>query len=241
MADVDAEPWGQPSPKYRNVGDNERRLSLVGGGLAAVAGLRRGGLLGMLMTALGATLVYRGATGHCAMYERMGRSTASPSDRGLLGGGSATPPRMRAAVTIEREPMELYNHWREFSNLPRFMRYIEDVLPLSSDRWHWVAEVPMAGRLEWDSEITADVPGERIAWRSLEDSEIQTDGEVRFRPGPHGTEVQVEMSYRPPGGAVGAIAARMTRAVTETLLKEDLRRFKRLMESGEIPTAAISQ
>lgn len=230
--------WGHSDK--RNVGDTERRLSLAGGALAGILGLRRGGLMGTLMAGLGAILMYRGATGHCAMYDRMGRSTASPSDKGLFGGGVSSSPRMRASVTINRDRSEIYSYWRDFSNLARFMRYIEEVRPAPDGRSHWVAEVPMAGRLEWESEVTADEPDERIAWRSVEGSEIETSGEVRFRSSPYGTEVEVEMSYQPPGTA-GAIAARLARSLTQTMLREDLRRFKRLMESGETPSAAISQ
>lgn len=236
-----SERWEQGQGDGRNVGDNERRLSLVGGALASILGLRRGGLMGVLMTGLGAALMYRGATGHCGMYARMGRSTASQSDRGLFGSmTSSAPPRMRASVTINRDRGEIYSYWRDFSNLARFMRYIEEVRPAPDGRSHWVAEVPMAGRLEWDSEVTADEPDERIAWRSVEGSEIETTGEVRFRSSPYGTEVEVEMSYQPPGAA-GAVAARLVRSLTQTMLREDLRRFKRMMESGEVPSAAISQ
>ncbi|NLO78717.1 MAG: DUF2892 domain-containing protein [Xanthomonadaceae bacterium] len=225
---------------WRNVGDNERRLSLLGGALASILGLRRGGPLGMLMAGLGAVFMYRGATGHCALYQRLGRSTATPHDKGLLGRASGAALRLRASVTINRDRGEVYAYWRDFSNLVRFMRFIEEVRPAPDGRSHWVAEVPMAGRLEWESEITADEPDQRIAWRSVEGSEIETSGEVRFRSSPYGTEVEVEMSYQPPGTA-GAIAARLARSLTQAMLREDLRRFKRLMESGELPSAAISQ
>lgn len=239
MAKLGSERWEQESSS-RNVGDTERRLSVGGGALAALAGLRRGGLPGLLMTGLGAALLYRGTTGHCPINQRIGRNTASPTDKGLLGRAGRQPARLHAAVTIDRPAMDLYNHWRDFSNLAHFMRYIEEVRTPTRDRSHWVAELPAAGRIEWDAEVTADVSGERIAWRSVEDSEIETDGEVRFRSTAHGTEVEVDMSYRLPGPG-GGIAAKLASSVSESMLREDLRRFKRLMESGEIPTAAMSQ
>lgn len=235
-----SEQWEQGGSSRRNVGDTERRLSLLGGALSSVAGLRRGGPLGLLLAGIGAMFMYRGGTGHCPLYERVGRSTASPSDQGLFGRSRGAPPRLRASVSINRDRSELYSYWRDFSNLARFMRYIEEVQPAGEGRSHWVAEVPMAGRIEWDAEVTADVPNERIAWRSVEGSEIETEGEVRFRSSPYGTELEVEMSYQPPGTA-GAIAARLARSLTQSMLREDLRRFKRLMEAGEVPTAAISQ
>jgi uncharacterized membrane protein len=204
----------------RNRSETERRLSIGGGLLAAAAGLRRGGLPGLLMTGLGAALLYRGS-------------------KDMFAGAA---PRLRAAVTIDRGPTELYSYWRDFSNLARFMRYIEEVRPLDDQgtRSHWVAQVPMAGRIEWNSEVTADVPDERIAWRSVEGSEVETEGEVRFRATPRGTEVEVEMRYQPPGTA-GAAAAHLARGLTKKMLAEDMQRFKSLMETGEIPTAAIGQ
>lgn len=207
----------------RNKRDMQDRLSVGGGLLAAWAGLRRGGLPGLLMTGLGATLLYRGG-------------------KGMLGGNAGTAPRLRATVTIERDPMELYSYWRDFSNLARFMRYIEEVRPLDPGgiRSHWVAQLPMAGRIEWNSEVTAEIPGERIAWHSVEGSQIETDGEVRFRPTLRGTEVEVEMRYQPPGTA-GAVAAQLARGLTKKMLEEDMQRFKSLMETGEVSTAATSR
>lgn len=224
----------------RNVGDMERRLSLAGGAVSALLGLRRGGLMGLIMTGLGAMLMYRGGTGHCAMYERMGVSTSRSSDKGLFGRSSSSSPRLHASVTINRDRSEVYGYWRDFSNLARFMRYIEEVRPTGEKTSHWTADVPMAGQLEWNAEVTADVPDDRIAWRSVEGSEVETRGEVRFRSSPHGTEVEVEMSYQLPGGTAGAVASKLARSLTQAMLREDLRRFKRLMEAGETPTAAIT-
>jgi uncharacterized membrane protein len=209
-----------------NMGNMDPRFSVGGGLLATIAGLRRGGLPGMLMAGLGAALLYRGG-------------------KEMMGGGgmesAKSPAWMRSTVTIERDPMELYSYWRDFSNLARFMRYIEEVRPvMGGDRSHWVADVPMAGRIEWDSEVTSDVPGERIGWRSVEGSEIETEGEVRFRNSMRGTEVEVEMYYKPPGTA-GAVAAKLAKGITESMLREDLKRFKSIMETGEAPTASMTQ
>lgn len=240
MADTNLMRREHEGLKQHNVGDMERRLSMLGGALASVIGLRRGGFIGLLLTGLGVMFMYRGGTGHCGIYQRLGLSTARSNDKGLLGQGARSGAHLHASVTINRDRSEVYQYWRDFSNLARFMRYIEAVRPEGEDVSHWVADIPMAGRVEWNSRITADVPNDRIAWRSVEDSEIETEGEVRFRSSAHGTEVEVEMSYR-PSGAAGAIAAKMARSVTQAMLREDLRRFKRLMESGETPTAAISQ
>lgn len=221
----------------RNVGTNERRMSLAGGAAAALMGLSRGGLPGLALTALGAALVYRGATGHSAIYRQMGKSTARPDDPDLFGSTSSpSSTDLHATITINREAGDLYTAWHDFSRLPKFMRYIKEIRQAGSDRWHWVADLPMAGSLEWDSIVTADEPNERIAWRSVEGSDIDTEGEVRFRrhPGGRGTNVQVDMSYRAPGGTIGNAASKMM-GLSKKMLQEDLRHFKQIMEAGEIP------
>lgn len=240
MAGTDLVNHERGHSKIRNVGDNERRLSMAGGALAGLIGLRRGGVMGLLLAGLGGMLMYRGGTGHCGLYQRMGLSTTRSTDKGLLRQGSRPAQRLRASIAINRDRSEVYRYWRDFGNLARFMRYIEEVRPGSGNTTHWVANIPMAGRLEWDSNVTTDTPDERIAWRSVEGSEIETDGEVRFCATPSGTEVEVEMSYL-PSGAADAVAAKLASSVTQAMLREDLRRFKRLMESEQASGVVVSQ
>jgi len=226
---------------HKNVGDNERRVSLLGGAASVLWGLSRGGLPGLALAGLGTALIYRGASGYCPMYARMGHSSADASDRGLLGRGRAAEPvHLHSAITIDKDPRQLFDFWRDFSRLPQIMQHLLEVRPLEGGRSHWVAQLPMGRRLEWDAEITEEIPGERIAWRSLPGADVDSEGEVRFRAGPQGrgTEVEVDLRYRPPGGAAG-MAARFVGGLSETLLREDLRRFKRVMEAGEVPTAAL--
>lgn len=144
------------------------------------------------------------------------------------------------AVTIGLPPEELYAFWRDFGNLPRFMKHLEAVTVQDGDgtRSHWVAKAPLGLHAEWDAEITEDVPGRRIAWRSLEGSQIQNEGHVDFRPAPgdRGTEVHVALTYRPPGGTLGTAVARLLGEEPAVQIAEDLRRLKRLMEVGQEPT-----
>ncbi|RFA31140.1 hypothetical protein CAI21_00300 [Alkalilimnicola ehrlichii] len=219
-----------------NVGDTERWASLAGGTLAAIWGMRRGGLLGLAMGAIGGVLIYRGASGHCAMYEQLGRSSASPSDKGLIGDSEI---RVTTGITIDRSPDELYSYWRNFEHLPQFMRHIVDVTQFDERRSHWVAEAPFGKTLEWDAEVIEDRTNEKIAWRSMEGSQLQNEGEIRFRPlaEGRGTEVEVDMCYRPPGGKLGTTMARYFNGITKQEIQEDIRRFKQLMEAGEMPTA----
>lgn len=223
---------------YHNVGDRERTISLLAGAGSLLVGLRRGGTHGLLMSALGGYLAYRGVTGHCPAYSYFGMNTSRPGDS--LLSGRPTSLHLTTGVTIERSPEELYQVWRDFTYLPTFMRYLNSVTPTGDSRTHWIADLPVAGQLEWDSEVVQDDPNERIAWRSVEDSDIEQRGEIRFQPAPgdRGTEVELDLHYAAPGGQLTKAAGSLINAVTEEVVREDLRRFKHLMESGEIPTGA---
>jgi uncharacterized membrane protein len=141
-------------------------------------------------------------------------------------------------LVINRPPAELYRFWRDFSNLPRFMFHLEAVHVTGDKRSHWIAKAPAGRRVEWDAEIIEERPDEMIAWRSLPGSDVEHHGSVRFEraPGGRGTVIRVEMSYRPPAGMVGAMAASLFGKEPGQQVIEDLRRFKQLMEAGEIIT-----
>ena len=145
-------------------------------------------------------------------------------------------------VTINRPRQELYEFWREFRNLPLFMENIESVTLLEGGRSHWVVRGPAGSDLEWDSEITEDVPGELIAWRSLEGGNVDHSGRVEFRDSSNGrgTVVTVTIAYDPPAGALGKIFAKVFRREPKIQARQELRRFKQLMETGELPTSAIT-
>jgi uncharacterized membrane protein len=89
---------------------------------------------------------------------------------------------------------------------------------------------------EWDAEIVDDRPDERIAWRSVEGSEVSNYGAVTFRdaPGDRGTELLVELRYDPPGGAVTNALATLFREAPGQQIHDDLRAFKQMMETGEV-------
>ena len=146
--------------------------------------------------------------------------------------------RVEETVSILRPREELYTFWRNFENLPRFMRHLESVRNLDGNRSHWVARDPLCVRVEWDAEVTADRPNELIAWRSLPGSAVYTEGSVSFLPAPanRGAWVKLVMRYDPPGGKLGDLIARLFGQSAEQEAREDLRRFKRFMETGEIPT-----
>jgi uncharacterized membrane protein len=143
--------------------------------------------------------------------------------------------RVQKSITVNCPPEELYRFWRNFENLPRFMRHLESVQVMGDTRSHWRAKAPIAMRVEWDAEIINDRPHELIAWRSCEGADVDNAGSVHFTPAPggRGTEVRVEMQYIPPGGAIGATIAKLFGEAPEQQVSEDLRRLKQMMDVGE--------
>src|SRR5262249_30590570 len=137
----------------------------------------------------------------------------------------------------QRSPEELYRFWRNFENLPRFMHNLVSVTS-AGNRSHWVARGPLGMHAEWDAEIITEEPNRLIGWRSLEGSEVATAGSVHFEPAPggRGTQVRIEMKYDPPAGKVGTLIAKLFGESPDRQIQDDLRRFKQLMEAGEIPT-----
>jgi uncharacterized membrane protein len=144
--------------------------------------------------------------------------------------------RVSKSIVVNAPPEELYQFWHDFENLPRFMRHLESVTTTGEGRSHWVAKAPGGSTVEWDAIVTEDRPNELIAWRSLEGSEVQNSGSVRFEraPGGRGTVVHVEIDYRPPGGMVGALVAKLFGEEPDGQLQTDLRRFKQVIETGEV-------
>ena len=145
---------------------------------------------------------------------------------------------VKRAVTIRRSADELYEQWRDFESLPRIMTHVKSVTSNGDGLTHWVVEGPAGRDVEWDAQLSADVPGERLAWRTLEGSDVDSEGEVLFTPAPRdeGTEVHVHLRYRPPGGAAGRLVAGLFHKDPFAELGDDLRRFKQVMELGRVPT-----
>jgi uncharacterized membrane protein len=141
-------------------------------------------------------------------------------------------------AAINRSPEECYQLWRDFANLPRFMQHVQSVDVLDERRSHWVVRGPGGSNIEWDAEITDDRPNETIAWRSVEGSDVNHSGRVRFERAPagHGTFVKVRISYETPGGKFGSLVAKAIGKDPSQLIQGDLRRFKSIIETGEIPT-----
>ncbi|WP_347057788.1 SRPBCC family protein [Blastococcus sp. HT6-30] len=142
-----------------------------------------------------------------------------------------------SATTVNRSPQEVYDRWRDFSRLPEFMAHVREVRTLDGGtRSHWVAEAPGRRTVEWDAEVVEDSPGERIRWRSLAGAGIENAGWVEFRPAPgdRGTEVRVRLAYAQPGGRLGKVVAGMFGQSPEQQVRDDLTRFKQVVETGQV-------
>jgi uncharacterized membrane protein len=223
-------------PARTNVSANERWLSLIAGG--AVAGLCAAGRTPpVLSSILGAGLIYRALTGNCVLYQVLGVSTSdSTKPQTAVTGGHGT--RVDHAITVNKPARDVYRFWRDLENLPRFMTHLLDVDTTTDGRSHWIAKGPLGMKFEWDAEIVTDTPNRVIAWRSLDGADVDTAGSVHFTELPHGrgTEVRVELKYDPPAGKLGTAIAKLIGMSPEAQIRADMRRFKQILETGEIPT-----
>jgi uncharacterized membrane protein len=142
-------------------------------------------------------------------------------------------------ITVNRPRGELYAFWRDFRNLARFMENVESVRVDDDRRSHWVIKAPGGKTVEWDSILTEDEDGRVLAWESVEDADIRNTGRIEFRDAPpgRGTEITATIVYDPPGGDLGKLVAKLFQKEPKIQARRDLRRFKQLMETGEISTS----
>lgn len=218
-----------------NVGDSERIGSTALGSALIGYGLKRRDWLGVLTAIGGAALVYRGATGHCQVYESLGHTTRLTDTKEALAGPRGV--NVCEAVTIQRPADELYREWRNLEALPEKMRHVDSVQEQSDGVSHWSARGPAGRTYEWDAEILQDIPGKLLSWRTLPGADVISAGSVNFDEVPgRGTQVTVRLQYDPPGGKIGAYAAWLMRQEPSQQIREDLRDWKRRVEAGELPT-----
>ena len=219
-----------------NMNQVERWASMAAGAALAIYGLSRRRGSGMAVAALGGALLERGFTGHCHVYNALGVNTAgvrSDTRRALGGRGGVN---VDESVTINRSVEELYRFWRNLENLPKFMQHLESVERVTDTLSRWRAKGPAGTTVEWNAEIINEVPNQVIGWKSIEGSDVVSAGSVNFDGDGvgRGTRVRVRLQYSPPGGKAGAAVARLFGRDAATEIREDLRRFKQLIETGEI-------
>jgi uncharacterized membrane protein len=143
---------------------------------------------------------------------------------------------VKTAVTVRQPRARVYRFWRDFENFPRFMIHVESVQPTGDRHSHWVVTAPVGRKVEWDAEIVEERENELIAWRSLPGADVENEGAVRFAdaPGDRGTEIHVDLRYAVPGGAATDLLAKLFGEQPEQQVKDDLRRAKQVLETGEV-------
>lgn len=193
-----------------------RRIAAVGAGGALLAiGLRRRSLAGAAATLAGGWLLYR-----------------------AVGGSSAEPVTVERSITVGAPADELAEFWRDPEHLDRIAGPAADVADAGEDRLRWTVRGPFGRTLSVETELAEERPGELLRWEAVEGAPVSGEGSVRFRPAPgdRGTEVTLGVEVSPPGGQFGGAAVDRLGVVPAAVANEALRRFKRYVETGEIPT-----
>lgn len=221
----------RPITRQPNVGTAERGISLAAG-LAMISYIlsrRPDAKISLPLGLEAGYMIYRGATGNCMFYRML---EINRSEQGIYA---------RRSVTINLPREQLYRIWRNFENLPRFMNHLQRVdvdEATGGTRSQWVSRAPLGLEVQWEAEMTDERENEFIAWRSLPGSTVNSVGSVQFEdaPGGRGTIVTVEMEYNPPAGSMGAAFAKLFGEEPSQQLRDDLRHFKQMMETGEVPS-----
>lgn len=171
------------------------------------------------------------------IYRAVSRRTPG-AGRLPLTGSSPKTVHLQGSVNIDRSAESLYRFWRSFVELPRVMTFLDRVEERERGLTHWVVNSPLGATIEWDSEVTEDIPNQRISWRSLEGSDIHSWGDVEFRDRYQGrsTDVTLNLHFEPPGKAAGAAVERFLGGLEKAVLNQNLRNLKAYMETGEVPT-----
>ncbi|MES2458747.1 MAG: SRPBCC family protein [Bacteroidota bacterium] len=211
-----------------NIDQGERLVSVLAGGWLLYKSLKNIGkhpFVGLQGVAASGLLLYRGATGVCPLYKQLGKDTTDPQAINISEDITVNIPKDKA-----------YSYWRDFSNLPRFMKHLKSVEELGSDISVWTARTPGGlVDLTWNAQITREQEGSYIGWQSLDDSMIDNAGKVEFKETLNGTgtELHIEIDYFPPAGSIGRGITSLFNGAFERLIREDIQNFKAHAESAE--------
>jgi uncharacterized membrane protein len=215
-----------------SLADIESWTALGAAAALVVIALSRRSVRGLWMAAAATPLVYRGVTGRWPEF--LSRHLPADDPRAVLSGDGGM--HVLESVQVARPISEVYQFWRRLENLPRFMAHLDSVTDEGRGRSHWIARGPAGVRVEWDAEVINEVEDQVIGWESLPGSDVVTAGSVNFDRalGGEATRVTLHMRFEPPAGRAGeAIAVAFGRQPAQDV-REDLRRFKQLIESGGI-------
>jgi uncharacterized membrane protein len=220
------------------LGDPARIVCLLSGGLLTLLGARRGGVVGAGLALAGGAVAFKGLA-----------DLPLTGEEGILQGGlerleRALPTssvKVARSVTIGRPRAEVWRFVRDLSGFPRWARHVESVVETGHGRSHWTVRAPGGARVEWDAMIEAESPNERVSWQTLPGSAIRHAGVITLKnaPGGRGTELVLRLHYDAPGGALGRTIARLVGEEPGAQARDDLRRLKQLLETGEMATNAM--
>lgn len=202
-------------------------------------GLSRRSLRGAATALVGVGLLYVALGGDSRIEQALGIGP-SGSD-----GPAAETERMEVtsisrSITIGESPDELYEAWRDPEQFTQIVGHVADITSRDEDRFYWTVHGPMGQDVSWETHVVDAEPGELVRWKTPEDAMLPNEGEVRFESaaGDRGTVVTLSVTISPPGGALGNAALKRLGVVPGMLAGEALRRFKSLVETGEIQTLA---
>lgn len=211
----------RPELAQENWAPATRLLMGALGGALALRGFRGRGPAGPLIATLGAGILTRALTN-------------LPVTRLTGMGAGRRAVDVQKVINVAASVEQVWDLWSNYENFPRFMAHLREVRRSGEGRSHWVATGPAGSTVEWDAVTTAWVPNEVIAWKSVEGSPVENAGMVQFRPNPDGTtQIDVRISYNPPGGALGHAVATLFGADPKRAMDEDMIRLKSLLEEGK--------
>jgi uncharacterized membrane protein len=209
-----------------NVGNKERIISALAGGYLLYSSMR--GRASVTKGALSVFLLYRAVTGHCPAYKALNYNTVDKPEN----------INIRTVITVNKPRSEVFAFWRKLENLPLFMKHLKSVEQIDDNSSMWKAKIPgWPVTLSWKAQILKEEKDELLSWQSLPDSTVFNAGKVEFRDaGNNETEVHAVITYKAPLGKAGEEIARLLNPAFENMVQEDLRNFRRYIETGEVPT-----
>lgn len=231
---MDGEPLHHRSP---SVADAENWLAIGAGAVLLLVGASRRSAAGLCLAVASTPLLYRGVVGR---WPDVLNYAQPDSTRTAFSGGRGV--HVRESIRLEVPIADVYRFWRRLENLPQFMTHLDRVAEGTDGRSHWSVSGPAGLAVEWDAEIINEIENKVLAWRSLPGSDVVTAGSVNFDVvrGGRSTQVSVHLQYAPPAGKAGALVASLCGREPSQTIREDLRRFKELLEAGEIPRATAT-
>lgn len=215
-----------------NVGWNERLASATIGAFllsSGISNLFKHPIKGLIKTALGSTLLYRGMSGNCPFYTSIGKTKDVRHTAAI---------NIRTGLIVNKPKDEVYAFWRKLENLPLFMKHLASVTEIDTKHSHWEATIPgNIGKIKWNAEIVKEEPGYMIGWQSLPNSTINNAGKVIFHDALNGqgTELEVVIIYHPPAGEIGSGVAKLLNPVFEKIIRQDVMNFKEYIETKHNP------